>query len=128
MRSYAFTRSRNALDGDVLVDSATSRWVEATSPARELVLIRLRTPLGSMLCAPTLGVDWSRVQTLRTDAPATARQAIEAGLAPLVRAGVISDLGVVVEVDPARGRLLYEVSFVDVRLRPRTKQTVTGTA
>lgn len=128
MRPYAITRARSPLTGDVLLNTTTSRWVEADSPARELVLIRLRTPLGSMLCAPEIGVDWQRVSTLRTDAPATARQAIEAGLAPLVRSGAIRDLSVHVQVDAARGRLLFEVDFVDVRLSPSTRQTVTGTA
>lgn len=120
--TYAFTRSRSALDGDVRMDPRTGSWQAASSPALEMVLNTLRTPLGGCLATPDLGVDWSKVDTLRTDAAATGRAVILAGLQPLVSTGWITDVRAEVTVDARRGLLGYTVTFVD----PRLKKTLTA--
>jgi len=120
--TYAVHRALGAA-GQPTLDAA-GRWVRATSPALEQVLIVLRTQLGACPVMPSLGVDWRRVDRLRTSAQADAEAAIRAGLDPLVRAGTIRALVVTVTVRAAIGRLTYEVAFLDVLLA--TRQT-TGT-
>ena len=73
---------------------------------------------------PSLGVDWARLDKLRTSAQADAETAIKAGLEFLVRGGTIRDLKVSARVSAARGTLTYAVDFFDVLLS--TRQT-TGT-
>lgn len=115
--SYAVTRSLGA-DGAPTLD-ARGTWTRATSPALEQVLITLRTQLGSAPAMPSLGVDWARLDKLRTSAQADAETAIKAGLDFLVRAGTIRDLKVSARVSAARGHLTYTVDFVDVLLASR---------
>ena len=122
--TYAATRARSGLTGDVLFDDRRGTWKLAASPATEMVLIILRTTLGKCLVRPTLGVDWSRVNKLRTDAPATAQAAVNAALAPLVRDGFIRDPQVTARVFSSRGLLELDVSFIDVRLRTQTRTTL----
>lgn len=123
--TYAVTFAHAASDGDIRLNPRTGQWVEPESPALEMVINTLRTPKGSCLAVPDLGVEWSRIDTLRTDAAATARAVILAGLGSLLSDGWIESVSVTVEVDPSRGRLLYSVSFVDPRLKK--KLTATGT-
>lgn len=115
--SYAVTRTMPEAQPTL---DARGAWVRASSPAKERVLIVLRTQLGSCPVMPTLGVDWTRIDKLRTSAQADAETAIRAGLEPLVRDGSIRALTVTVRVSAARGLLTYEVSFVDVLLSTRT--------
>lgn len=115
--TYAITRSLSPNAGPTL--DARGAWTRATSPALERVLIALRTQLGSCPVMPTLGVDWRRVDKLRTSARADAEAAIRAGLASLVTDGAIRDLTVDVKVSAARGLLTYTVEFVDVLLATR---------
>jgi len=122
--TYATTRARSGLTGEVLFDDRRGTWRDAQSPATEMVVIILRTPLGKCLVRPTLGVDWSRVNKLRTDAPATAQAAVNAALAPLVRDGFIRDQQVTARVFSSRGLLELDVSFIDVRLRAQTRTTL----
>ena len=75
---------------------------------------------------PALGVDWSSVDKLRTDARTRAEDAIRTGLKRYVDSGAIADLVVSVEVYPARGLLTFDVSFVDVLLGAQTRQRVRG--
>lgn len=117
--TYAVCLARSPLTGDTSTVAATNALRRAASPALEQVLIVLRTQLGSCTAMPTLGVDWRRIDKLRTSAPADAESAIRAGLASLVRAGTISGLTVTVTVQAAIGRLSYEVAFVDVLLQQR---------
>ena len=78
--TYATTRARSGFTGEVLFDDRRGTWRDAQSPATEMVLLILRTPLGKCLVRPTLGVDWSRVNKLRTDAPDTARAAVNTAI------------------------------------------------
>ena len=59
-----------------------------------MVLLILRTQRGRCLVDPDMGVDWAKVDKLRTDASATANAIITAALAPLVSDGKISELAV----------------------------------
>lgn len=122
--TYAITRQRSGLTGEVLFDSRRGTWKLAPSPVTEIVVFILRTRLGECLVRPDLGVDWSRVQKLRTDAKATAEAAVLAALAPLTRDGSIQDPRVTARVYPSRGYLDFEVSFIDVRLRSQTRTTL----
>lgn len=134
---YAYTMAYDPATGDVRFDDATGMWVEAPSPATECVLLALRTQLGSAAAQPGLGVDWAAIRKATTNAPATARITITRGLQGLVTRGVIAGLNVTVAVDGIPGdgtlatggaRLLYSVSFVDVRLaadRPGGVTTIT---
>ena len=97
------------------------------SPAREMVLIALRTQLGACPVDPDLGVDWRRVDKLRTSARADAETVIRAGLQRLVRRGDIASLAVVAKVAASTGTLTYTVSFVDVLATSQAALTVTGT-
>jgi hypothetical protein len=114
---YAVTRKRNPTTGEVLIDG--NRWVTATSPMIEVVLMALRTSRGLCAADPTFGVDWKRVRKFVTGTPATARAVIEEGLRYLVTAGQVADLTVEVEADVRAGLLLYVVSFTDPRLDVR---------
>ena len=99
--SYAITRALGSAGAPTLV--LRGNWTRATSPALEQVLIALRTQLGSSPAMPSLGVDWARLDKLRTSAQADAETAIKAGLDFLVRAGTIRDLKVSARVSAARG-------------------------
>ena len=111
---YAITRSLGPAGQPTL--NAIGTWTRATSPARERVLIILRTQLGQCLVAPELGVDWRRVDKLRTSAPADAETVIRSGLAALVRDGTIANLAVTAKVSASRGVLTFTVDFLDVLL------------
>lgn len=117
MTAYAITRALG-VDGAPTLD-ARATWTKATSPALEQVLIALRTQIGSAPAMPELGVDWQRIDKLRTSAPADTETAIKAGLDFLVRAGTIRDLKVSAKVSAARGHVTYTVDFYDVRLAAR---------
>ena len=123
--TYAVTRARD-VNSEVKWDSARNTWKRATSPAAEMVLLILRTQRGRCLVDPDMGVDWAKVDKLRTDASATANAIITAALAPLVSDGKISELSVRADVYPVRGMIAFDVSFVDVQLR--TRERVTGEA
>ena len=114
--NYAVTRRMTAAQPTL---DARGTWDRATSPALEQVLITLRTQLGSAPAMPSLGVDWARLDKLRTSAQADAETAIKAGLEFLVRAGTIRDLKVSARVSAARGLLTYAVEFFDVLLSAR---------
>ena len=114
MSVYAITRSLGPAGQPTL--DAVGTWTRATSPALEQVLIILRTQLGQCLVLPTLGVDWRRVDKLRTSAPADAETVIRSGLAALVRDGTIANLAVTAKVSAARGVLTFTVDFLDVLL------------
>lgn len=123
--TYAVTRARSGLTGEVLWDAKRNNtWQLAQSPAAELVLFILRTQKGKCLVRPDLGVDWSRVNKLRTDARATAEAAVRDALAEPVRSGAIRDVEVAARVYPSRSLLELDVSFVDVRLRAQTRTTL----
>lgn len=124
--TYAITRSRSGATGEVQWDRTRNSWKRAASPATEMVLIAMRTQRGTCIVDPTLGIDWAAVDLLRTDAQATAQAAILAGLARYVASGTIADVTARVLVFPARGRIEFDVSFVDVRLGAQTRQRVTG--
>lgn len=113
---YAVTRRRDPTSGEAQFDG--NRWAAASSPMVEVVLMVLRTPLGTNADV-TLGVDWSRVNKLGTGAAATAKAAIEEALRYLVASGQITRLAVEAEVDAGAGRLLYSVTFTDPRLARR---------
>ena len=116
---YAVTRKRNPTTGEVLIDG--NRWVTATSPMIEVVLMVLRTSRGLCAADPTFGVDWNRVRKFVTGTPATARAVIEEGLRYLVTAGQIADLTVEATADVRAGLLVYTVSFTDPRLDRRAR-------
>lgn len=124
--TYAVTRARSGVAGEVQWETTRNTWKRSASPATELVTIAMRTQRGSCPVDPDLGVDWAAVDKLRTDAPARAEAAIRAGLARYVSARQISDLAVRVDVYPARGMIAFDVSFVDVQLSAQTRQRVTG--
>ena len=73
--TYAAARTFDPQTGDWLTtnDPVTSVAVFdlAASPALELVKRILRTPRGACLLDPTLGVDWTKVDPLGTNAEAT---------------------------------------------------------
>lgn len=123
--TYAVTRARD-VNSEVKWDDTRNTWKRAASPAAEMVLLILRTQRGRCLVDPDMGVDWAKVDKLRTDASATANAIIAAVLAPLVSDGKISELAVRADVYPARGMIAFDVSFVDVQLR--TRERVTGEA
>lgn len=114
---YAVCRALGAAGQPTL--DARGTWARAASPALEMVLILLRTQLGQCLVEPGLGVDWTRVDKLRTSAPADAETVIRAGLAALVRDGTIANLAVTAKVSAARGVLTFTVDFLDVLLNAR---------
>lgn len=124
--TYAVTRARSGVAGEVQWDATRNTWKRSTSPATELVTIALLTQRGECIVDRDLGVDWNAVDKLRTDAQATARAVILAGLARYVRAGQIRDVVVEVDVYPVRGMIAFDVSFVDVQLSTQTRQRVTG--
>lgn len=123
---YAVTRARSGVSAEVQWDATRNTWKHAQSPATELVTIALGCQRGACPVDPDLGVDWARVDKLRTDVQATARAAILAGLKRYVDAGQIQDVVVEVEVYPARGLLTFDVSFIDVQLAAQTRQRVRG--
>lgn len=122
--TYAVTRDLSADTGNPSTDPRTGAWVRASSPATAMVLLALRTPLGTCPVDPGLGVDWRSVDKLRTSAPADAVTAIRAGLARLVSGGWVADLDATAKVR-AGGVLSYSVTFLDVRLA--TRRTITST-
>lgn len=124
--SYAIAESISGATGEVQWDATRNAWREAESPATELVVIALRTQLGSCPVMPDLGVDWASVNKLSTDAPARAEAAVRAGLRRYVDAGQITNLTVRVDVFPARNRMDYDVSFIDPKLSSARPQRVTG--
>lgn len=88
------------------------------SPALEIVLMTLATPLGTYLPDPTLGPDYrllsKQTKTVRQDW----KDSVEKALTRFVPS-VITDLRV--EVDPPiKGRIKYLVGFVDPRANDKT--------
>jgi len=120
--SYAVTRRRVPSTGELILDGV--RWARASSPMSEVVAMTLRTQLGACAVDTDLGVDWRSISKLSTDAPSTARAAIEAGLARYVRSGQITDLAV--STRTAAGRLWYEVVYRDPRLSTINPTRITG--
>ena len=119
--TYAVTRRLTVAQPTL---DARGQWGRAASPALEQVLLVLRTQTGDCPAMPSLGVDWRRIDKLRTSAAADADTAIRAGLMPLVRAGAIRDVVVTVKVSAARGTIVYSVDFFDVLLAsPRATTT-----
>lgn len=123
--TYARARQLNPMTGDWTWDEVSEGHATSPSPALEIVLLTLRTPLGSALADPLFGTDWDRVAKLGTRAEADVRAVIEAALAPQIARQVLRDLVVRSEEGP-QGRMLYEVDFVDVRLGQR--RSVRGTS
>lgn len=117
--TYAFTVKTDPSSGEPLF-SGNSR-VESTSPQVERALFILRTPRGSCLLDPDIGVEWSRVNKLATGAAETAKAAITDGLRALTSDNSILNLTVACEVSVARGLLLYDVAFTDPRLDRRAR-------
>jgi len=124
--TYAVARARSGVNGEVQWDASRNSWRRSPSPASELVVIALQCQRGACPVDLALGVDWSSVDKLRTDARSRAEDAIRAGLKRYVDSGAIADLAVSVEVYPARGLLTFDVSFVDVLLGAQTRQRVRG--
>lgn len=110
--TYARARKLDPMVGDWTWDEVSEGHATSPSPAMESVLLTLRTTLGSCLAVPEFGTDWDRCQKLRGVAEAQA--VLLAGLRPLESAGMIRDPEAHAE-EGDQGRLLYEVSFVDVR-------------
>ena len=69
--TYAVTRARD-VNSEVKWDDTRNTWKRASSPAAEMVLLILRPQRGRCLVDPDMGVDWAKVDKLRTDASATA--------------------------------------------------------
>lgn len=116
--TYARARQLNPMTGDWTWDEVSEGHATSPSPAMESVLLTLRTTLGASLAAPEFGTDWDRLKKLR--GPAEAQAVLLAGLRPLESAGVIRAPQARAE-EGDQGRLLYEVSFHDVRAAvPRT--------
>lgn len=124
--TYSVTRARSGVGAEVRWNTTRNTWRRAESPATELVTIALGCQRGACPVDPDLGVDWASVDKLRTDAQATARAVILAGLKRYLDAGQIRDVSVEVEVYPARGLLTFDVSFIDVQLAAQTRQRVRG--
>lgn len=113
--TYAVELARDPATGAPRFDQNTGSFTESDSPAREVVLMTLRTQKGLCLVDPDLGVDWRALRKVTTNLAATARDAITASLTRYVRTGVIADLAVETEL---RGALLvFRVTFTDPRLR-----------
>lgn len=114
--TYARARKLDPMTGDWTWDAVSQGHATSPSPAMEAVVLTLRTTLGSCLAAPEFGADWDRLQKLRGTAEAEA--VLLAALRPLETAGVIRESQARAE-EGDQGRLLYEVSFVDVRASQR---------
>ncbi len=125
MSAYAFEPDRDPATGEPLLDATTGELRESASPMLTVVCTTLRTPLGRCYADPTLGVDWSAHDKLRVSSAADAAAKIRAALKRYVDNGSITNLAVQTETAPELGRLLYSVSFTDVRLNARF--TTTGT-
>lgn len=126
MAEYAYTRDLDGGTGDVKFNASAETWSEG-QPMTVAALTTLRTPKGRCLVDPDLGVDWDRVDALSQNAAATGRRIILDAFKRYVDAGLVRDVTADVEVDPSLGRLLYSVSFYDVRERQRV-EAVTGSA
>lgn len=124
--TYSVAFARSGVDGEIQWDAVRNSWKRSESPATELVVIALQCQRGTCPVDLALGVDWSSVDKLRTDARARAEDAIRAGLKRYVDSGAIADLRVSAEVYPARGMIAFDVSFVDVLLGAQTRQRVRG--
>lgn len=124
--TYSVAFARSGVDGEVQWDAVRNSWKRSESPATELVVIALQCQRGTCPVDPGLGVDWSSVDKLRTDARTRAEDAIRSGLKRYVDSGAIADLRVSAEVYPARGMIAFDVSFVDVLLGAQTRQRVRG--
>ncbi len=94
-------------------------WVPG-SPAAEIVVWTLSTPLGTFQPDPTLGVDYASVGAASPEAPARLAAAIAAALGYAVRDGSVAELAV---TPSAVGAFLQaDVAFVDPRDPTRTRQ------
>jgi len=127
MTPYAYTRSRAASTGEVLMAPApnANRWLLATAPMAQVVAMVMRTQLGACAIDPDLGVNWRSVEKLSTGASATARFAIDQALARYVSAGLITN--VVTAATVTGTRLEWDVAFTDPRTATRPRITGTRT-
>lgn len=117
-RYYAIARELNETTGDVRRLGA--RWKRG-SPMLEIVKRVLRTPLGSYVPDPTYGVNMSILKHATANVGARWQAEVVRALDRWVKRGLIKNLTVIVTVE--RDRLLYSVSFEDVRLRTRERQS-----
>lgn len=111
---YVFSPALDPLTGDWL--AGTDR--PGSAPAAQIVLWTLRTQRGSFAADETFGVDYRVAQRRSSSTQADWKAEVERALARHVRRGVISKLAVTVD-PPAKGRLLYDVAFVDPRTQER---------
>lgn len=103
-----FTFDIDPATGDFNLDDGHPK--AASSVALGLVVWTLRTPLGTCLVAPDVGVDWSSAKVDRPGATVTLKRELERALAWIVEAGHMTGLEVTVD-SPSRGRLRYEIAF-----------------
>lgn len=126
MTAYLYTRALSAPTGRFVFPATGTAFTASESPALEIVIRTLRTPLGLCAANPSFGTDWSRVQKMAPNAASTARSVIQDALAGAVRRGVLSGLEVSATV-PRPGVILWSVEFTDPRLaRNAGRQRHTG--
>lgn len=114
--TYAVELQRTPSSGEPVFSQSTGSFIESDSPAREMVLLCLRTQKGACLVDPDLGVDWRALRKVTTNLPATAKDYLTAALSRYVRAGVIAGLAVATEYNAAVKGLVFTVTFTDPRL------------
>lgn len=107
------------------IDPATGELVMAGSipalgqPTAQIVLLTLRTELGTNATDSEDGTDYGPAEQASPDTAVRMKDKITRALAPLTESAVIKDLRVAVQV---KGQtLLYEASFVDPRSGERQK-------
>ena len=113
---YAIADAMDPGTGQGLQDADGQSWKRG-QPAAELVLRVLRTPRGQCQLDPAYGVDMTFLDKAYPNVAARWRAAVIEALRPYVAKTILSDIEVTAESDG--GRLLYSVSFVDVRARAR---------
>jgi len=112
---YLIARAIDPATRDFLMRGST--W-ELGSPALEIVLMTLATPLGTYLPDLTLGPDYGLLQKQAKTVRQDWKDSVEKALARFIPS-VITDLRV--EVDPPiRGQIKYLVEFVDPRANDKT--------
>lgn len=113
---YAVADAMDPGTGQLLQDANGQSWKRG-QPVTELVIRVLRTPRGQCPLDPTYGVDMTFVDKAFPDIAARWRAAVLEALRPYVAKNLLAE--VAVTADSEGGRLLYSVSFVDVRARAR---------
>lgn len=116
-RYRAWTRTLSAITGQPVMTGGA--WVPG-SPAAEVVVWTLRTPLGTFLPDPARGVDYAVIRRAEPGAPARLSAAITAALAYAVTDGTIADLRV--SSRAREGYIQADVNFVDPRDLDRRSQ------